>query len=151
MKSHLTSVCPSGSYLNADNNNACEVCPVDTYGSGTNANSCNNCQSGTNTQGQTGRTDVSSCGKWNLIIISEPYIFIIKNISLLSGNKIYKYFSILVCPAGSFLNADNGGTCEVCPVNKYSTTTNSASCMDCPAGTNTQQQIGQVNANACGK
>ena len=85
-------------------------------------------------------------------IISEPYIFfMIKNISLLSTNKIYKYFSISVCPAGSFLNADNGGACEVCPVNKYSTTTNSASCMDCPAGTNTQQQTGQVNADACGK
>ena len=49
-----------------------------------------------------------------------------------------------VCPIGSYLNAGNGGACEVCPENTYSTEINSNSCTNCPAGTNGQQ-------NTCGK
>ena len=49
-----------------------------------------------------------------------------------------------VCPIGSYLNAGNGGACELCADNTYSTEINSNSCTDCPAGTNGQQ-------NACGE
>ena len=62
MKSYI-SVCPSGSYLNSNNGDACEVCPADTYGSGSNAKSCTNCPSGTNTQQQTGQISINACGK----------------------------------------------------------------------------------------
>ena len=57
-------VCPSGSYINANNNDVCEACPINTYGSGTDAGNCNNCPSGTNTQGQTGQNSQSACGKF---------------------------------------------------------------------------------------
>ena len=58
-------VCPGGSYLNANNNNACEACPVNTYSNITNIDACMPCQPDTNTQGQTGQTTESSCGKAN--------------------------------------------------------------------------------------
>ena len=63
---HTNLVCPSGSYLNANNNNACEVCPVNTHSNGTNINECMPCPSGTNTQEQTGQTTENSCGKTRL-------------------------------------------------------------------------------------
>ena len=36
---------------------------MNTYSNGTNVNACMPCQSGTSTQGQTGQTTESSCGK----------------------------------------------------------------------------------------
>ena len=57
------SVCPLGSYLNANSNGACQVCPENTYGTATDTASCNSCPNGETTRGQTGQTDVSACGK----------------------------------------------------------------------------------------
>ena len=57
------SVCPTGSFYNPDNANACEPCPINTYGTSTNADSCSNCPSGTDTQDQTGQTSQNACGK----------------------------------------------------------------------------------------
>ena len=58
------SVCPIGSYLNANSNGACQVCPENTYGTATNTASCNSCPNGETTRGQTEQTDVSACGKY---------------------------------------------------------------------------------------
>ena len=60
-------------------------------------------------------------------------------------------FSFLVCAIGSFLNANNGGACELCAADTYSTSVNSASCMNCPSGTTTQEATGQTSQNACGE
>ena len=56
-------VCPSGSYYNADNANTCQLCPIDTFGSGTNANRCTDCPSGTITQTLIGQTMQDACSK----------------------------------------------------------------------------------------
>ena len=61
----IITVCPSGSYLNPNNNGACELCPVNTYNAGTDSTSCNNCPSGTNTQGNTGQIAQSACSEFN--------------------------------------------------------------------------------------
>ena len=63
-------VCPSGYFLNSNNNGACEACPVNTRGSGTNAPSCTDCPSGTNTQQMTGQTLQSACGKILLVLVN---------------------------------------------------------------------------------
>ena len=59
----IVTACPAGSFLNFENNMACEVCPVDKYSSDINANSCTDCPSGTVTQGQTGQTSRTDCGE----------------------------------------------------------------------------------------
>ena len=56
-------VCPSGSYLNNNNNNGCDLCPVNTYSSGINVDSCTPCPPGTDTQQDTGQTSQDACGK----------------------------------------------------------------------------------------
>ena len=56
-------VCPSGSYLDSNNGNACMACPVDTYSTGTNVNSCADCPTGTNTQTMTGQQSSAACGR----------------------------------------------------------------------------------------
>ena len=58
----ISLVCPAGSFVNANNNGACDLCPVNTYGTNTDATSCSNCPSGETTQGQTGQTLSSACG-----------------------------------------------------------------------------------------
>ena len=57
-------VCPSGSFINSNNNGVCELCPVNAYNSGTNSATCTECPSGTNTQQQTGQKLQSSCGMY---------------------------------------------------------------------------------------
>ena len=57
------SVCPMGSFLDADNSGTCQVCPVNEYSTTTNSASCMNCPLGTNTQQQTGQVSVDACSK----------------------------------------------------------------------------------------
>ena len=65
-------VCPSGSYLNPNNNDRCEICPVNTYNPDTNSATCTECQTGRDTQQQTGQTSVDSCGKyWNNVYMEN--------------------------------------------------------------------------------
>ncbi len=63
----LSSVCPSGWFLNANNQNACEQCPPDTHSAGINSNQCINCPSGTGSAGTAGQTSENSCGKKPLL------------------------------------------------------------------------------------
>ena len=70
--------------------------------------------------------------------------FILQRNSDISLSIINLMSFFAVCPIGSYLNAANGGACELCPDDTYSTEINSNSCTNCPAGTNGQQ-------NACGK
>ena len=65
------SVCPAGSFLNAENGDVCDICPVNTYNNGNNSNSCEQCPLGTYTDGETGQTSPTSCGGLNHILIVE--------------------------------------------------------------------------------
>lgn len=62
----------------------------------------------------------------------------------------YKYYVFIVCPNGSYLNADNGNTCELCPVNTFGAGTDAPSCTSCPDGTSTQTLTGQTADASCG-
>ena len=151
----LILVCPTGSYLNSNNNNACELCPVDTYGSSTNVGSCSNCPSLTNTQGQTGQTSVNACGTFSLPILyivrffsyqqTYPVLSIVPIVWLhITSFSQFVLLDLLSIPVMEIL-------AELCPVNSYSTGIGSSSCQDCPTGTTTEGQRGQSSSGACGK
>ena len=56
---------------------------------------------------------------------------------------------LLECPAGSFINANNGGACELCEVDTYSTASNSDACSPCPSGTATRGETGRTSQDQC--
>ncbi len=53
-----------------------------------------------------------------------------------------------VCSAGSFINANNNGMCEVCAPDTFSSTPDSSQCEACQGLATTQGQSGQTT---CGK
>ena len=162
-------VCPSGSYLNPNNNDRCEICPVNTYNPDTNSATCTECQTGRDTQQQTGQTSVDSCGKyWNNVymknnVTTQTFVVIcetaisdtirdirnrFKAVVEMKDRSNITYVNLhTVCSAGSYINGD---VCDRCPINTYSNGLNSASCENCPTGTNTQGEIGRSSRFACG-
>ena len=60
---------------------------------------------------------------------------------------MYIYTCFLVCPAGSFLNAEAGSSCEVCAKDTYSESVDSTSCTPCAVGDSTYGQTGATDCS----
>ena len=76
--------------------------------------------------------------------ISSRYVFT-------CSHNYHKTFGLAVCPAGFYINSNNGDACERCPVDTFSGSTDANGCQNCPSGTNTQDQTAQTSRGACGK
>lgn len=141
-------------------------CPVDTYlNSG--KDECVSCPSGSTTEGETGKTEISQCKCEKDSFMDSGYCVSCPTYSFTSGKGALSITECnFVCPVDMYLNETLNG-CNDCP--QYSSTQsldnqvsingckcisntymnqNSKTCDSCPAGS-TNSNIGEIDISAC--
>ncbi len=156
------SVCPRGSFLNPERNNACDVCPMDTHTGALNAVSCMRCPLGTNTQGKSGQMAHTACG--NNIFPSLQYEGIHSTISRkncfcrLATGKSPAHRCALSCWAmRPWIKSDwttprpnekiwtNHHLISVCPPGRFLNSAAGGNCEECPSDSFNSE----INADSC--